>query len=1323
MEAPKVTLSRNPRKTAGLLSHLTFWWTIDMFRKGSSRTLELSDIYQPLDKDRSEKLGDELERNWNRQLRKASKKSNGRPSLIRAVSWTFWRDWLLLSVITFFSEIVLRIAQPILLGRLLLYFRRQSDISYETALYYALGMVVAKGASIVMENQYSYITSVIGIRTKIAICSVVYRKSMRLSQTALGDTSPGKVVNLLSNDVNRFEIVAYLLNYMWVGPLVTLIVLILIWVEVGFAGIIGIAAIFIVTPIQSVVGKLTSKYRLRTALRTDERIRLMDEVISGIHVIKMYAWERPFAALVSLARKAELKVVLKSGYLRGFHMTFELFTIRFALLAGMVTLVLSGEEITAAKVFVMSSYLQIVSFSMAGMFVRGVAEIAEGLVATRRIQRFLEYEEIDEYYALKLNTGKAKETKNTENNVKLPPNVSISLQGVSARWKLPENKDSQDSKIPLTLNNLTADFPKGKLIGIVGPIGSGKSSLLQAILRELPLEAGRLQCSDSNISFVNQEPWLFAGSIKQNILFGQQIDRALYAKVIKACAIQADLLQFPDRDETLIGERGISLSGGQKARICLARAIYKQSGVYLLDDPLSAVDAHVARHLFDLCIGPRGFLGHQHATRILVTHQVHFLVDADWVIVMDEGKIAAQGTPHDLIEGGKLNITEPEVDAEEQQPEDDRKSTSTRGSARNSVSSLSSKAEGDDQSKNDAPSDKKMQQAFEQSSANTVGGSLFMNYLSGVGSWTVIGFLLLLIICAQTAVSFADYWVAFWVSQEELRAVAVVDEEVKVDEDSTLSTDICLTVQTAAVIGIFVIGMLRGIGFFKSVVRASQTIHDWSFGGLIAATKYFFDTNPSGRILNRFAKDMGAMDEPLPKSIFDATQRILMIVGAMIVILVVQPLFIIPMLVLLGVLLLTRRIYVQTSQNSRRLESITRSPIFSHISTTLHGLSTIRSFAVQDLLISEFDQHQNLNTGALYMFHDGRVAFGFVLDLIFFVFLTVVTFGFLLIPSETLGDKVGLVVTQITSLAGMLQFGVRQSAEVFNHLIAVERLLEYRYLPPERQPSADCAALKNKDKWPSEGSLKFEGVNFRYNEGSPLVLRDLNFTVKPKEKIGIVGRTGAGKSSIIGALFRTAIVEGKIVIDGIDTNEVTLETLRSGISIIPQDPILFSGTLRKNLDPFERYTDSDLWNALTLVELKDIAKGSLGLHSYVANGGSNYSVGQRQLICLARAILRNNKILVLDEATANVDPETDQLIQRTIRDRFAACTVLTVAHRLNTIMDYDRILVMSDGSVVEFGTPVELLQISDGVFKSIVSATGATEAEALTKIAQQKAIS
>ncbi|XP_041788072.1 ATP-binding cassette sub-family C member 4-like [Anopheles merus] len=1352
MEATRVRLSPNPRQKANFLSVLTFWWTVDMFRKGYNQTFDISDLYTPLEEDRADRLGNRLERQWHRQLELQRHTPSHSPSLVRAIFRTLWKEWVTLSVLAFFAEVVLRLLQPIFLGRMLLYFREGSNVTREDALYYACCMVAVRAIIVLCDNQYGIISVLTGVKAKIAVCSVVYRKSLRLARNALGDTSPGKMVNLMSNDVNRFDIASYLVCFMWTSPLVMLLASVLLWYEIGWSGVAGLVAIVIITPIQSYTGTLTSRYRLRTALKTDERIRLMDEIIAGIAVIKLYAWERPFAKLISQARRNEMREVLRSGYLRALYMSFQLFTTRAAILGVMLAFIALDEDITAAKVFVAASYLSNVSYTMAGLFGRGIAELGEGLVATRRLQRFLEYDEVQAPEKANQASGKEKENGtvsearrllNEPTDGPLPDGVAIQLRTLTARWTVPGEVDSDRVTVvrPATLSELNVQFRRGSLIGIVGPVGSGKSSVLQVLLRELPVESGRLQLARGcSIAYASQEPWLFTGSLRQNVLFGEQLDQYRYRQVLKVCALQPDLAHLPAGDMTVIGERGVSLSGGQKARICLARAVYRKADVYLLDDPLSAVDAHVAKHLFELCIGNGGFLKRRNpnATRILVTHQVHFLKQADWVVVMKEGRVEAQGTPQELQQRGiELEHLEPSESMDgdaSTHPASNRTISHTSTASTVTVDSVTleefNAGDGDEQ---EAAKNK-----FEASSQGTVPGSVFLQYASSAGSWLIFVGLVLLFAITQLIVSVADWWLSYWTALEETAGSGQPiapnrnQTQQQIDDPTShpLSRDTCVLVHATLVGTIFFVAILRAFGFYKACARASQSIHDTVFSGFIGARMRFFETNASGRILNRFSKDMGAMDDMLPKSILDATQTLLMFAGAMLVVVFVQPFFMVPIMLLFVVLLFARRVYLRTSQNTRRLEGITRSPIFTHIAATLTGLPTIRSYGVQELLIREFDTHQNVNTGAYFMFHSGRIAFGLFLDSIFFLFLAIVTFSYLMLDEDAVGARVGLAITQIGSIGSQLQFGIRQSAEMFNHLIAVERLLEYRELPAERSPQtggkqkasqteAPLPVVPVPADWPQQGRIEFRNVCFRYAEHDVAVLHSLCFAVAAQEKVGIVGRTGAGKSSLIAALFRMALVEGDILIDGTDTAHVPLEQLRSHISIIPQDPVLFSGTLRRNLDPFESYPDEALWRALELVELRELASESsagLGLQAYVAAGGQNFSVGQRQLLCLARAILRGNRILVLDEATANVDPDTDRLIQRTIREQFAQCTVLTIAHRLNTIMDYDRVLVMSDGTAVEFGRPAELLAREDGAFRSIVLATGRDEADSLMKM-------
>uniref|UniRef100_A0A182SRR0 ABC transmembrane type-1 domain-containing protein n=1 Tax=Anopheles maculatus TaxID=74869 RepID=A0A182SRR0_9DIPT len=501
----------------------------------------------------------------------------------------------------------------------------------------------------------------------------------------------------------------------------------------------------------------------------------MDEIIAGIAVIKMYAWERPFAKLISQARRKEMKEVLKSSYLRALYMSFQLFTTRAAILGVMLAFIAFDENITAAKVFVAASYLSNVSYTMAGLFNRGIAELGEGLVATRRLQRFLEYDEIHQDQTGQQNTAKSdrpmdgkKEHENGNvgetlrlldetNDGLLTDEVVIAMCNLSARWTIPYESGEElpePLKVPPTLSELNVQFKRGRLIGIVGPVGSGKSSILQVLLRELPIESGSLSMGSSSIAYASQEPWLFTGSVRQNVLFGDELDQHRYRQVLKVCALQPDLAHLPAGDMTVIGERGVSLSGGQKARICLARAVYRKADVYLLDDPLSAVDAHVAKHLFELCIGNGGFLKRRNpnATRILVTHQIHFLKQADWVIVMKEGRIEAQGTPQDLQKSGiELEHLEHE-ESDEGTIATDRKISHTSTSSTVTVDSVTlEELTSGDQKDADIAKDK-----FEASSQGSVPGSVFLQYVSSAGSWLIFVGLVLLFAITQLVVSIAD---------------------------------------------------------------------------------------------------------------------------------------------------------------------------------------------------------------------------------------------------------------------------------------------------------------------------------------------------------------------------------------------------------------------------------------------------------------------------------------------------------------------------------------------------------------------------------------
>lgn len=1385
MDSNKTKLRPNPREKANIVSLLFWWWTISIFKVGyKKKVLETDDLYDPPKSDFSTKLGDRLEKRWTIELENAKKRKRN-PSLLKAIFRTFLVEYAILGLMQIFNEFIIRLGTPILLGGLLRYFRKGSEETYETALLYAGGICIATAVNVITSNQALFGAFHVGMKVRIAACSVVYRKALRLSQTALGETAPGKVVNLVANDVNRFDIVSIFIHYMWSAPLTTLIIAYFLYNEAGYAGLIGIAAVFVVVPIQSYTGKLSSKFRLQTAIKTDERVRLMDEIISGVQVIKMYAWEKPFCALVELARKLELRVVRKSSYIRGIYMTFNIFTTRLALYCTLISMIVFRNELTAEKVFVFSAYFNILAHTMSGMFVRGFAELAECHVAVRRLQYFLMYEESrsnsitvsnklsrsqngsvtsisrqisirasrqdlpyidddDESYNDNLDGSTEKKTQNGVNfvakdllkntmNLVSDKNVTsvsedscaIKMVNVVASWEFGQSDN--------TLENINLSLERGKLYAVIGMVGSGKSSFLNAILGEMNLIEGYVKCNGS-LSYASQEAWVFGSTVRQNILFGQPYDRQRYMRAVKACALLRDFKQFPQGDQTIVGDRGSSLSGGQKARINLARALYKQADIYLLDDPLSAVDAHVSKHLFEECV--QLYLANK--TRVLATHQLQYIKGVDAIILLEQGKMKLYRHYQDLL------IDYPEYSsllvAENETSED---SSLERSAIRRQFSSLSNRSRTpeassggtDDEEENEDT--EKLNNGLEGTSRGTVKGPIFIRYFQ-IGANLCIAFVvLLLLIATQFVTSLNDYYVPIIVTRAESARYQQMQMNLTTTDSAPEEVeDSYIYIYTGIVVGLFFIAITRSSIFYTMCMVCSQRLHDMAFSALIRTTMRFFDTNPSGRILNRFSKDMGAIDELLPKALLDSGQFCMLMFGSLIVSCIVNPMFLIPIVFLGTIFYWIRKVYLKTSKNVKRLEGMTRSPVFTHLNATLNGLSTIRAYGAQEILKMEFDKFQDTHTSTVYMYIATSTAFGFCLDVFCFVFISLVTFSFLLLSTTFSGGEVGLAITQVMSITGLIQWAMRQSAEVANQMMSVERILEYTQLPPEANLRNKGKFVKHTNKqdlialpqnaptnWPSEGCIQFKNVYMRYTDEDPPVLKNLNLLILPREKVGIVGRTGAGKSSLISALFRLAKVEGVIEIDGVDTGSICLEDLRRHISIIPQDPVLFSGTMRRNLDPFDEYTDQLIWEALEEVELKDaIVSIGNGLECRVLDRGSNFSVGQRQLICLARAVLRNNRILMLDEATANVDPQTDALIQHTIRKKFASCTVLTVAHRLNTIMDSDKVLVMEKGRMAEYDHPHVLLQNNYSQFTSLVKETGRVMYDQLIKVAKQSYI-
>uniref|UniRef100_A0A7N8XKF2 ATP-binding cassette, sub-family C (CFTR/MRP), member 4 n=1 Tax=Mastacembelus armatus TaxID=205130 RepID=A0A7N8XKF2_9TELE len=1176
--------------------HCSLRWLNPLFRTGYKRRLEEDDMYEVLEEDRSERLGQDLQRYWDHEIQKAAKEMRT-PKLTKVIIQCYWKSY---AVLGFFTLI----------------------------------------------------------------------EALGLSSSAMGKTTTGQIVNLLSNDVNRFDDVTIFLHFLWVGPLQAAAVVGLLWVEIGPSCLAGMVVLMFLMPMQTLFGRLFSTYRSKTAVQTDSRIRTMNEVVSGMRIIKMYAWEKPFATLVSEVRRKEISKIMKSSYLRGLNMASFFCASKIILFITFTIYVLLGNTISASRVFVTVSLYTAVKLTVTLFFPSAIEKLFESRVSIRRIQEFLLLDEI---------------TKSSGARSQDQKDVAVEIQDLVCYWD-----KSLDAP---SLQNVSLSLKSNQLLAVIGPVGAGKSSLLSSILGELPSEKGVLKVK-GQLTYAAQQPWVFPGTIRSNILFGKELNAQKYERVIKACALKRDLELLPHGDQTLIGDRGATLSGGQKARVNLARAVYQDADIYLLDDPLSAVDAEVGRHLFEQCIC--GLL--KNKSRILVTHQLQYLKTADQILVLKEGHMVAKGTYTELQRSG-VDFTSllKEDEEQQQQPPHDtltRSRTMSQNSVLSQTSSVQSVKDGDQ-----LPAESAQVVAEESRAQGTIGPGLYVKYLRA-GTNIVV----LLLVMVVTYIMH-DWWLLY--------NFTIIQNGQNVTKE--LDVDFYLGVYGGLTAVTIVLGFVRNLVLFNVLVRCAQSLHNRMFNAIIRTPVCFFDINPIGRVLNRFSKDIGQLDSNLPWTFVDFIQVFLQIVGVIAVAASVIPWILIPVLPLLLFFLYLRRYFLQTSRDIKRLESTTRSPVFSHLSSSLQGLWTIRAFGAENRFQKAFDAHQDLHSEAWFLFLTTSRWFALRLDGICSVFVTVTTFGCLLLRDQLDAGSVGLALTYSVTLIGMFQWGVRQSAEVENMMTSVERVVEYTELESEgpwetrQRPPPD---------WPSKGLVTFDQVDFSHTVDGPPVLRDVKVTFRPKEKVGIVGRTGAGKSSLIAALFRLAEPQGKIYIDSVLTSEIGLHDLRQKMSIIPQDPVLFTGSMRKNLDPFNQHTDEELWNSLQEVQLKSVVEElPAKLETVLAESGSNFSVGQRQLVCLARAILRKNRILIIDEATANVDPRTDELIQKTIRDKFRECTVLTIAHRLNTIIDSDRILVLDAGTTSAYDEPYTLLQDPDGIFSKMVQQTGKQEAAALLEAA------
>ena len=1345
-----------------VFSKLTFSWMNRLLQLASDNGgLEEKDLPPPPEIVSTFYSAPRLEKNWTFELNNASKSQ--KPSLIVALIKTFGMG-VLGSLVFDMAESFVSFIEPQLLRKLIQFFNvKDSNPLLIKGLTIAILMFLTNLLSTAFYNQYMIITVEVSQGVKSALMYLVYNKAMKLSPTERNNRSTGDIINHMSVDITRIESLASYVQTMVSAPTRLVLCLWSLYWLLGKSTFVGIITMAIMIPLNTILVKSLRKFHKQQMELKDKRTSFVSELLQNIKSIKLYAWEGPMLSKLRYLRdEKELKNLNKIGILSAginFAWTCVPFFVSCSTFA--VFAIVSDIPLSPEIVFPALSLFDLLSdpiFAIPAL----ITALIECHVSLTRIVSFLTADEIDldivkRLPAVKKLGKRAVEVSNATFiwNKQIDNSVETGNHDIEA--------EITGTKAP-ALKDINFSASKGSLTCILGKVGSGKSTLLKCLLGELPVVSANsadpynLSISGS-VAYCAQVPWIINATFKDNILFGHKFDETFYNKTIEACQLLTDLEILPDGHETLVGEKGISLSGGQKARISLARAVYARADVYFLDDILSAVDAHVGQKIIDNVLGKNGVL--KSKTKILSTNSIKVLSEASTVYLLENNTISETGTMKEIMtnksselyrlikEYGSKNsnyesyldkpLNEPKsnfsssmsassssidtkllvegelegveplgINVDENTGEElsrfDRKllnmnSSSTLKAA--SIASFKQLTSFDDV-------DRRMTQTEEKKEKGKVKWSTFSRYAKACSYSGIFITLSLVVVTVGMSIG-SNYWLMYW-------------SESNIKKGS--NKDIFFYVGIYALLGI-------GSGFFTLIramcmwtlcsIRASKKLHSDMAYAVLNSPLQFFETTPLGRIINRFSQDMSKVDSALPRVFSSLFSSIVKTLLTMIIIGYNMPFFILVILGLSFVYNYYQNFYVITIRDLKRIVSITKSPIFALIQESLNGCETIRAYGQRKRFSFLNSKNIDNNQVSSYCMKSTNRWLSTRLQFIGSIITlstSLMALGSLYSKHRMSAGLIGLIMSYAMRVTSSLSFIVRKSVEIESDVICCERIFEYCKLAPEKDEEAikDQLVTPPKD-WPSEGEIEFDHYSAKYRENLDPVLKDISFSIQSKEKIGVVGRTGAGKSSLVLSIFRLIeATSGHVEIDGINTSDLRLFDLRKNLSIIPQDAQCIEGSVRYNLDPLDQYDDEHIWDALTMSRLDNHVRSMAveqdmpdrPLECQISESGGNLSVGQRQLLCLARVLLKTgkaengtsepSKILILDEATSSIDTETDNVIQQTIRTRCNHLTILTIAHRLNTIMDSDRILVLDKGRIAEFDTPERLLQSTDSLF-------------------------
>uniref|UniRef100_A0A9L0ICI3 Cystic fibrosis transmembrane conductance regulator n=1 Tax=Equus asinus TaxID=9793 RepID=A0A9L0ICI3_EQUAS len=1385
-------MQRSPLEKASVISKLFFSWTRPILRKGYRQRLELSDIYQIPSADSADNLSEKLEREWDREL--VSKKN---PKLINALRRCFFWRFMFYGIILYLGEVT-KAVQPLLLGRIIASYDPDNEAERSIAIYLGIGLCLLFIVRTLLLHPAIFGLHHIGMQMRIAMFSLIYKKTLKLSSRVLDKISIGQLVSLLSNNLNKFDEGLALAHFVWIAPLQVTLLMGLLWDLLQASAFCGLAFLIVLALFQAGLGRMMMKYRDQRAGKINERLVITSEMIENIQSVKAYCWEEAMEKMIENLRQTELKLTRKAAYVRYFNSSAFFFSGFFVVFLSVLPYALI-KGIVLRRIFTTISFCIVLRMAVTRQFPWAVQTWYDSLGAINKIQDFLQKQE---YKTLEYNLT----------------TTEVVMENVTAFWE--------------------------------------ETSLLMMIMGELEPSEGKIKHS-GRISFCSQFSWIMPGTIKENIIFGVSYDEYRYRSVIKACQLEEDISKFAEKDNIVLGEGGIQLSGGQRARISLARAVYKDADLYLLDSPFGYLDVLTEKEIFESCVCKLM----ANKTRILVTSKMEHLKKADKILILHEGSSYFYGTFSELqnlrpdfssklmgydsfdqfsaerrnsiltetlrrfsLEGDatvswnetkkqsfkqtgefgdkrKNSILNPinsirkfsivqktplqmnGVEEDSDEPLERRLSLvpdSEQGEAilprsnvintgptfqrrrRQSVLNLmtrSSVNQGQSIHRKTATSTRKMSLAPQ---ANLTEMDIYSRRLSQdsgleiseeineddlkecffddvesiptVTTWNTY----LRYITIHKSLIFVLIW-CFVIFLAEVAASLVVLWLLKETppQDSGNSTKgannsfavIITSTSSYYVFYIYVgvadtllaLGLFRGLPLVHTLITVSKILHHKMLHSVLQAPMSTLNTLKAGGILNRFSKDMAILDDLLPLTIFDFIQLLLIVIGAVAVVSVLQPYIFLATVPVIAAFIILRAYFLHTSQQLKQLESEGRSPIFTHLVTSLKGLWTLRAFGRQPYFETLFHKALNLHTANWFLYLSTLRWFQMRIEMIFVIFFIAVTFISILTTGEGEGT-VGIILTLAMNIMSTLQWAVNSSIDVDSLMRSVSRVFKFIDMPTEDskptksvKPSKDGQLskvmiienqyVKKDDIWPSGGQMTVKDLTAKYTDGGNAILENISFSISPGQRVGLLGRTGSGKSTLLSAFLRLLNTEGEIQIDGVSWDSITLQQWRKAFGVIPQKVFIFSGTFRKNLDPYGQWNDQEIWKVADEVGLRSVIEQFPGRLDFVlVDGGNVLSHGHKQLICLARSVLSKAKILLLDEPSAHLDPITYQIIRRTLKQAFADCTVILSEHRIEAMLECQRFLVIEENKVRQYDSIQKLLS-EKSLFQQAISSS------------------